>query len=84
MNFTLCANFHFFLGCHANRNGMCMGKPASKQAHLAFILTLQLGWPWFDIRDTGSSHISFTAITAPCQGQHNCLGGCVETKQELI
>jgi len=63
---------------------MCMGDPGSKLAHLAFILTPHLLWPWFDIWDTGSSDSSIPAITAPCQGQHNCLGGCAETKQELI
>lgn len=56
---------------------MCMGDPASKQTHLAFILTPYLVWPWFDIGDTGSSDISVPAITAPCQGQHKCLRGVV-------
>lgn len=63
---------------------MRMGDPDSKQTHVDFILTPYLLWPWCDIWDIGSSDISIPAITAPCQGQHNCLGGCAETKQGLI
>lgn len=54
---------------------MCMWETASKQAHVAFIPTPHLLWPQFDIWDTGSSDISVSAITVPCQGQHNCLEG---------
>lgn len=70
--------YSFFLGCDANRNWMCMRDPASKQAQVAFILTVHSLWPWLDGMDTGSGDI---AVPAHCQCQHNCLGDCAETKK---